>query len=150
MPGGFYQGCGGHASIVARLPWYNRGMESIIVCSKRKFARPVPFGYTKVDIDRKNPQLGNPFVLEDANDDAARAKVIADFEVWFPTMKMQEPAVVKAIEQLAIRVASGEKLAFMCWCDPKPCHGHFLQRLVNDRVQELTHDSQGYGNGPGM
>ena len=143
---GFDERGGRHFPIVPWPAWYNGGMESIIVCSKRKFARPVPLGYTRVDVDRKNPHLGNPFVLENANDSVARAKVIADFEAWFPK-EMQKPQVANAIDQLAVRVAAGEKLALMCWCDPKPCHGHFLQRLINDRVQELTH---GNNDGPGM
>lgn len=123
-------------------------MESIIVRSKRKYARPVPAGYTMVSIDRQNPILGNKFVLKDANDPVERAKVIADYERWMGG-KLEEPAVKQALEQLAQRAAGGEKLALMCWCDPKPCHGHFLQRLIQDRVQELN-NATGYDSGPGM
>ena len=117
--------------------WYNGCMESIIVRSKRKYANPVPPGYVQVSIDRSNPILGNPFELKNANDSVARAQVIADYEAWL-TPRLDTPVVAQALEQLAQRAANGEKLAFMCWCDPKPCHGHFLQRLVNDRTQYLT------------
>ena len=134
------------------LPWQRvriESMESIIVRSKRKYANPVPPGYTQVSVDRSNPILGNPFELKNANDPVERAHVIAAYEAWL-TPRLQTPAVSQALEQLAQRAAGGEKLSFMCWCDPKPCHGHFLQRLVNDRVQELTSSMTGYGNTPGM
>lgn len=124
-------------------------MESIIVRSKRKYAKPVPPGYTQVSVDRSNPILGNPFELKNANDPVERAKVIADYEAWM-TPRLATPAVSQALEQLAQRAAGGEKLAFMCWCDPKPCHGYFLQRVVNDRVQELTQNMDVYNDGPGM
>ena len=124
-------------------------MESIIVRSKRKYANPVPAGYALVSVDRSNPILGNPFELANANDPVERAKVIANYETWL-TPRLQTPAVAQSLEQLAQRAAGGEKLAFMCWCDPKPCHGHFLQRLVNARVQELTANMSGYGNSPEM
>ena len=112
-------------------------MESIIVRSKRKYANPIPVGYTQVSIDRSNPVFGNPFVLKNANDPAERGQVIAYYEAWL-TPRLKNPVVAQALEQLAQRVTNGEKLAFMCWCDPKPCHGHFLQRIMNERVQELV------------
>lgn len=100
-----------------------------------------------VSIDRSNPILGNKFVLNNPNDPVERAKVIADYEHWMGG-KLQEPAVAQALEQLAQRAASGEKLALMCWCDPKPCHGHFLQKLIQNRVQELN--TTMHNDGPGM
>lgn len=128
---------------------YNGYMESIIVRSKRKYANPVPFGYTPIPIDRSNPVLGNPFELKNANDPIEREKVIADYEAWFSS-RLETPAVTQTLEQLAQRASNGEKLAFMCWCDPKPCHGHFLQRLVNDRVKELTKGIASHIDEPGM
>lgn len=120
-------------------------MESIIVRSKRKYANAVPPGYTRVSIDRSNPILGNPIVLKNANDSIERAKVISDYEAWL-TLRLNTPPVSQALEQLAQRIVAGEKLAFMCWCDPKPCHGHFLKRLVNECVHELNASKNGYGN----
>jgi hypothetical protein len=124
-------------------------MESIIVRSKRKYASPVPLGYTRVSVDRSNTILGNPFELKNTNDSIERAKVIADYEAWI-TPRLQNTAISQALEQLVQRAAAGEKLAFMCWCDPKPCHGHFLQRLVKERVQELKPHIDGCSYRTGM
>ena len=76
--------------------------------------KPGP-GEIAVDIDRKNRVLGNPFVLEDPTDAAARNDVVERFRAkYLADLKCDGP-MSAATEALTERVRKGERLVCMCW-----------------------------------
>lgn len=87
-------------------------------------------GESVVRVDRANPVLGNPHVLANQHDPAARDRVIdayiadseADWRAHGPRRQ--------AIEALAARVMAGERIALACWCKPRACHGDWIVRKV--------------------
>lgn len=81
-------------------------------------AQPDPNG---VYIGRPGP-YGNPFQLEDAKDDAARADVIARHAAWV----RGQPHYQRFIR----RTLAGKRLG--CWCAPRPCHGDILHAIAGD------------------
>jgi hypothetical protein len=111
---------------------------SVRLGNKRKgaAAKPRP-GETVVDIDRANPILGNPFILQDHRDDVRRAEVIALYKKKYEADIARGGPMSAATEKLAERVRAGEHLILMCWCHGapygKPCHGD----LIKDRIEKL-------------
>ena len=83
-------------------------------------------GETAVDIDRRNPVLGNPFVSRDHRDAAARAEVNELYRAKYEHDLGNDGSMAAATAALAERVRKGERLVLMCWCWPKPCHGNLI------------------------
>jgi hypothetical protein len=77
-------------------------------------AKPKP-GEIAIDIDRKNRVLGNPFILRNANDKAARADVIERFAVKYRADLACDGPMAAATQALAERVKMGERIVCMCW-----------------------------------
>lgn len=105
--------------------------------SKRAGSQHKPnHGDTVIDIDRKNPILGNPHFLEDINDSIQRERVVKlakqdlekDLEVKGPK--------TKALLDIAILLESGKNVTIMCWCIPKSCHGDAYIQEVNKILKE--------------
>ena len=96
---------------------------SIRLGNKRAGApgKPGP-GEIAVDIDRKNRVLGNPFVLHNPSDAAARNDVIERFRAKYEADLKCDGPMSAATEALAERVRKGERLVCMCWCWPKRCY----------------------------
>jgi Domain of unknown function (DUF4326) len=94
--------------------------------------KPSP-GETAIDVDRRNPVLGNPFVLHDHRDAAARAEVIERYREKYDADLADSGPMSEATAALAERVRNGERLVLMCWCWPKPCHGGLIVGEINRR-----------------
>jgi len=109
---------------------------SIRLGNKRAGApgKPGP-GEIAVDIDRKNRILGNPFVLLDPTDVAARNDVIERFRAKYEADLKCDGPMSAATEALAERVRKGERLVCMCWCRPKPCHGAIIIDEIKRRLE---------------
>ena len=91
-------------------------------------------GESAVDIDRRNPVLGNPFVLHDHRDVTARAEVMELYRAQLeddPRNDSQMAAATGALQ----RVLEGERLVRMCWCWPKPCHGNLNISEIHRRLR---------------
>ncbi|WP_166144405.1 DUF4326 domain-containing protein [Methylosinus sp. RM1] len=107
--------------------------------NKRKgaAAKPRP-GESVVDIDRCNPILGNPFILQNHRDDARRAEVIALYKKKYDADLARGGPMAAATEKLAERVRAGERLILMCWCHgaplDKPCHGDLIKAQIERRL----------------
>ena len=97
--------------------------------------KPRP-GETAIDIDRTNPVLGNPFILKDHRNDAQRAEVIARYEDKFRADIARNGPMARTTEKLAERVKRGENLILMCWCAPRPCHGHSVMKRIAELVEQ--------------
>ena len=103
--------------------------------NKRAGAPGKPWaGETAVDIDRRNPVFGNPFVLHDHRDASARAEVIERYRAKFEDDLRAGGLMAAATVALAERVRKVERLVLMCWCWPKPCHGNLIVVEVKARI----------------
>src|SRR5271166_1343952 len=109
---------------------------SIRLGNKRAGApgKPGP-GEIAVDIDRKNRVLGNPFVLHNPSDAAARNDVIERFRAKYEADLKCDGPMSAATEALAERVRKGERLVCMCWCWPKRCHGAIIIDEIKRRLE---------------
>ena len=96
--------------------------------------KPGP-GEIAVDIDRRNRILGNPFVLHDPTDAAARNDVIERFRAKYEADLKCDGPMSAATEALAERVRKGERLVCMCWCWPKRRHGAIIIDEIKRRLE---------------
>ena len=98
-------------------------------------------GETAIDVDRRNPVLGNPFVLHDHRDAAARAAVIERYRAKYEDDLRRDGPMARATAALADRVRDGERLVLMCWCWPKPCHGGLIVAEISRRLGIAGHET---------
>ena len=96
--------------------------------------KPGP-GEIAVDIDRRNRILGNPFVLHDPTDAAARNDVIERFRAKYEADLKCDGPMSPATEALTERVRKGERLVCMCWCWPKRRHGAIIIDEIKRRLE---------------
>jgi hypothetical protein len=102
---------------------------------------------TAVDIDRRSPVLGNPFVLHDHRDAATRAEVIERYRAKFEDDLQAGGPMAAATAALAERIRKGEHLVLMCWCWPKPCHGNLIIAEINRRLRFRSDDARASSEG---
>jgi Domain of unknown function (DUF4326) len=95
--------------------------------------KPGP-GEIAIDVDRRNPVLGNPFVLHEHRDAVARAAVIERYRAKYDADVADGGPMSEATAALAERVRNGERLVLMCWRQPKPCHGSLIIAEINRRL----------------
>jgi hypothetical protein len=109
---------------------------SIRLGNKRAGAlgKPGP-GEIAVDIDRKNRVLGNPFVLQDPTDAAARNDVVERFRAKYVADLKCDGPMSAATQALTARVRKGDRLVCMCWCWPKRCHGNIIIDEIKRRLE---------------
>jgi hypothetical protein len=103
--------------------------------------KPKP-GEIAVDIDRKNRILGNPFILRDATDKAARADVIERFRAKYQADLACDGPMAAATQAPAERVKTGQRIVCMCWCWPKPCHGRKSHHRRTQATARIRADNQ--------
>ena len=103
--------------------------------------KPIPEGYTPIYVGRKTtyrPEfgadfniLGNPYTLRQGT----RDEVIALYRQWLPLRLNADTPQARALQDLADRVRTGEKLLLICWCAPLACHADVIkaevERLLN-------------------
>lgn len=70
-------------------------------------------------------KYGNPFPLEDVNNDAARAKVIEQYEIYARMQLAKDPNWLDDLR--------GKDL--VDWCSPKACHGDVLSKLLKEQAE---------------
>jgi hypothetical protein len=83
-----------------------------------------------IDVDRKNPVLGNPHYLKNPKDRQERALCIAQYDVDYQRDWEQNGPMRKATEMIAERVKNGEKIYMGCWCKPEACHADLIEARV--------------------
>ena len=102
---------------------------SIRVVSKRAGGTKAEPGETVIDIDRTNPVMGNPFLMDESSD-ASRASVIELFiEMYKDDIRLRGKMYDWTMD-VARRVKGGERIAIQCWCKPKDCHGDPIAKCV--------------------
>ena len=111
---------------------------SIRLGNKRAGApgKPGP-GEIAVDIDRKNRVLGNPFVLRDPTDAAARNDVIERFRAKYEADLKCDGPMSAATEALAERVRKGERLVLVL-AEAAPRRHHHRRDQTASRMRRRT------------
>lgn len=92
------------------------------------------------DIDRTDPVLGNPFRLEDKDNDDERYSVIQQYREYFNEEYRTDGRLFIRIQHLAALVKSGKKIALRCWCHPRPCHGNVIIEKINELLERPMAD----------
>ena len=104
----------------------------VVVVSLRRAAAPAPAGHVQVRVDRRSAlRLGNPYVLHHP---AERPVVLSRYRALLRADLRRGGARSRALDALAARVRSGEKLALACWCAPLPCHADDLRAVILARA----------------
>lgn len=91
-----------------------------------------------VVIDRTNLVLGNKHVLYKKSDLRAREQVIAAYKKDLDADMSRDGPMSRELNELAARVRDGEKLCLSCWCQPSPCHGDLLVKVINQINTEIA------------
>lgn len=65
---------------------------------------------------------GNPFVI---GKDGTREEVLEKYQDWI----LKQPQLLADLHELR-----DKRLG--CWCDPLPCHGRILARLVREKYEQ--------------
>lgn len=90
-------------------------MKRVVHCKKENFdvyiGRPSKWG---------NPYSHLPGTIAEFSV-KTRDEAIVMYEFWI----RQQPELLADLHELKDRVLG-------CWCDPKPCHGHVLLKLVDE------------------
>jgi len=73
-----------------------------------------------IDISRKSKHLGNPFVMKSEKD---RDQVCDQFEEYFENDLRHRAPVISILSDIKRRSDQGRRIALVCWCWPKRCHG---------------------------
>lgn len=100
--------------------------DNIIVASKRAGAKEIPEGFTPVLIDRTT-WLGNPFGGH------GREQSLKMHKDWFEGLDSHHRIKLE-LRRLVRRIKKGEKIALVCWCSPKPCHGKVYQDYIQGKL----------------
>lgn len=115
-------------------------MGSIRVVSKRKGGvQPHP-SETIIDVDRTHPVLGNPYYLEDHNNDEQRESVISRYAAKLEKDWSSGGPMSQAIRGIAAKTAAGERIALRCWCAPRNCHADLIKNMVVSLVPGLAEE----------
>lgn len=110
-------------------------MHLIRLLNKRDKGVSYPSDLQIFDIDRTDPVLGNPFRLEDKDNDDERYSVIQQYRQYFNEQYKTNGSFFIRIQYLAELVKSGKKIALRCWCHPKPCHGNVIIEKINELLE---------------
>lgn len=89
-----------------------------------------------IAMDRSHPVLGNRHYLKNRNDPKERHKVIELFDNDCDKDEAENGPISKAINELALRVISGEKIVGMCWCFPKDCHVNRIIARIDKKIKK--------------
>ncbi len=91
-------------------------------------------GGTKPDDDETLVFIARPSLLQNSVKlvwESQRDACIAEHNELFEWQYIHDWAIRKEIDSLAARVRSGERIALVCWCSPKACHGDNYVRKIN-------------------
>lgn len=102
---------------------------SVLVANKYKL-NVVPATHSQISIMRPSV-LGNKFKVGDKPGEYVRGEAVKTHETWFREEMRKEESLAKSeVMALAQRVATGEKIALVCCCYPKACHGDVLSVAI--------------------
>jgi hypothetical protein len=81
--------------------------------------------------------LGNPFTHLSISTRAqikveTREEAIEKYKEWIKVkIKEQDPDIINELSQI-IKKAENGGVNLVCWCHPKPCHGHILKKILDN------------------
>jgi hypothetical protein len=154
-----------HATLTADATHHNTGEARAFAEPSAKNARGKPNGYVRlgnkragapgkpkpgeiaIDIDRQNRVLGNPFILGDANDKAARADVIERFAVKYRAdlacdgpMAASNPSSRRAREDRRTH-----RVHVLVLAQAMPRHSHHRRDQATARIRAVNQIAEGGG-----
>ena len=92
-----------------------------------------------VVIDRTNPVLGNPFPLRGPTQ--KDRDVCCDLFQNMANVDMSRRGPIwRKVQELALMVIQGKRIALSCWCAPKRCHGDYIKLLIDLAVAQMLQE----------
>jgi hypothetical protein len=82
-------------------------------------------------IGRGSP-LGNPYPITAT---MTRTAAINGYEVWLKDeIEDSNLNVIRELHRIADRYLQGKDVRLVCFCNPKPCHGHVIRQVILDAI----------------
>lgn len=101
-------------------------MEPVVVVNKYKLKEQLPPGYTPVYIGRPS-EYGNPFLV---GEKYKRGEAVKAYEAWAEKEDIDYP-------KLRSMLSRGLKIALVCFCHPKPCHGDVIKKRLHEKTAHV-------------
>lgn len=109
---------------------------AVIVANKYRLQDVAP-EYEQINIMRPSV-LGNPFRVGDKPGEYPRGEAVKVHEEWFRgQMRDPDSPVRSDVMQLAERVSQGVKIALVCCCKPRACHGDIMAQAIMGYAEKL-------------
>ena len=92
-----------------------------------------PDGKNNIYIGRGSP-LGNPYLI---CLERSREEVIEAYEHHL-ALAISEPYdlnICDALDYIAEKEINGETINLICFCNPKPCHGDVIKRVIEEKIK---------------
>jgi hypothetical protein len=109
----------------------------IKIGSKRKGGERFDPSFELIDVDRKNPILGNPHILQNHLDDNERAEVIEKYRVDFEQDCANNGPMLEETKKIARRVYKGQNVALQCWCYGPPLFKSCHAEIIKSKIEEI-------------
>jgi hypothetical protein len=77
-------------------------------------------------VDRRNPVLGNPYILKDVYNMKERNEVIDNYIEYADTNYNSRGDMYEAVLEIANMLMAGKDVSLACWCAPKRCHAEWI------------------------
>jgi hypothetical protein len=71
--------------------------------------------------------FGNPIYLDA---ECMRDQVLLEYETYLKRQLERKRGFYKQFLKLVVQYRTSGSITLICWCDPKPCHGHVLARYI--------------------
>ena len=85
--------------------------------------------------------LGNPFHLNDTNNDEKREMVCERYEGWFYE-ELFDSVIQAELYLLMGTYKKYGKLNLFCWCAPKRCHAETIKTYLEKRLSDESYTSE--------
>lgn len=105
--------------------------------NKRKGGAVFPPDYLRVDVDRKNKILGNPYILHNYLDDRERAEVIGKYQLDYEADWAVDGPMKEETLKIARLVYKGQSVVLDCWCAGKPTYKPCHAELIKEKIEQI-------------
>lgn len=86
-------------------------------------------------IGRPSP-LGNPYRIRSAGGEFTREESLAFYARFLEQrLAIGDPEITAEIDRL-LAIARAGALDLACWCNPLPCHGDVIKRVLEDALED--------------
>lgn len=96
----------------------------------------------QVRIDSENQYLGHGHKYFEPHQEFDREESLEDFKIQLQMDLLSGGPMTSEIERLAIELNAGKKLALMCWCKPRACHGDSISHAIQTMAKVLRAEEE--------